>query len=324
MRGFAYFAVSAFLVVSSQASVAQEPAKAPVVRRIPRAVTRMQAAFSPDGKTLATAGGDGDVSVWNLPDLSLKLRFAVHHGAAGVSRIAYFPDGKMLATAGWAGDGTVRLWDPAKGTMIRVVGTDDGGIPNLAVSADGKTLVWGNGGTLHVYDVAKDAEVHLLRAKVAIDWTTISPDSNRIASGLGGGTVRIWNREKGDVFRDLPAWPCTATGSQTTSFSPDSKTLATANGMSPKVQLWDLDKGTVSATLDTKGSFAWCVSISPDGRWLAAGTNQSLHVWDAKTRIPRFVLDEPALSVAFSPDGRWLAFGQHGESAKVIDLSPPK
>ena len=183
MRGFAYSAVSAFLFYAPQASVAQEPAKPPVVRRIPREVSRMQAAFSPDGKMLASAGGDGDVSIWNLPDLSLKLRFAVHQGTAGVSRIAYFPDGKMLATACWAGDGTVRLWDPAKGTMIRIVGREEGGIPNLAVSADGKTLVWGNGSTLHVYDVAKDAETHLLRAKAAIDWTTISPDNKRVASG---------------------------------------------------------------------------------------------------------------------------------------------
>jgi tetratricopeptide (TPR) repeat protein len=53
------------------------------------------------------------------------------------------------------------------------------------------------------------------------------------------------------------------------------------------------------------------VSISPDGRWAAAGTGNgyACTVWDARTG--RFIQDLPARNArtAFSPEGRWLVVG---------------
>ena len=69
-------------------------------------------AFSPDGKLLATASGDGYVWLWN-PATGQAVGTPLPAARAAVNAVAFSRDGRLLATAG--GDGTVRLWNPATG-----------------------------------------------------------------------------------------------------------------------------------------------------------------------------------------------------------------
>ena len=71
-------------------------------------------AFAPDGHTLATAGTDKTVLLWNLPEPGWPRRrlggpLADHTDA--VTAVGFAPDGRTLATAGASGDKTVLLWD---------------------------------------------------------------------------------------------------------------------------------------------------------------------------------------------------------------------
>jgi RNA polymerase sigma factor (sigma-70 family) len=65
--------------------------------------------FSPDGKTLATAGTDETVSLWEVATGALRRRF--HGHTAAIGKLAFFPDGRILASA--SSDTTVLLWDVA-------------------------------------------------------------------------------------------------------------------------------------------------------------------------------------------------------------------
>ena len=67
-------------------------------------------AFSPDGKTLAGAGYNGAVRLWNPTTRKPSARFAAHNDV--FSAVAFSPVGKTLAFAGFFGDRGVRLWSP--------------------------------------------------------------------------------------------------------------------------------------------------------------------------------------------------------------------
>src|SRR5580693_6369199 len=108
-----------------------------------------QTAFSPDGKLLAAADGDGYVRLWNPATRQAVGAPLPADPGGGVVSMTFSPDGKLLATADI--DGYLRLWDPvihrAVGARVRAStspeGTSRGGGPSVngvAFSPDGKLL----------------------------------------------------------------------------------------------------------------------------------------------------------------------------------------
>jgi len=269
---------------------------------------RNSVAFSPDGKSLATAGDDNHIRLWDVATGKPTFAFKAHDAPSGIARVAFFPGGKKLASGGWAWEGTARLWD-LNGKLLQRVGEDKGGLAVLAVSPNGKLLAWGNGGKIHLFDVNAGQDARLLRMDAAVDSVAFSPDGKLLATPAGG-IVRLWEVDSGKAVRDLPALGCSATGCQAVAFSPDGKTLAVAN---KKVELWDVATGKQNAILGLPDENVFCIAISPNGRLLAVGTfGGTLRLWDMTTLKQVRVWNERATSVVFSRDSNWLAFGSSG------------
>jgi WD40 repeat protein len=68
------------------------------------------AVFGPDGSTLATAGGDGSVRLWDVATRQ-EIGTPMTADAQPVYAAVFGPDGSTLATAG--GDSSARVWDVA-------------------------------------------------------------------------------------------------------------------------------------------------------------------------------------------------------------------
>ncbi len=94
------------------------------------------AAFSPDSKTIATAGEDEIAHLWDATTGAAIGQPMRHQGK--VWAVAFSPDGKMLLTG--SVDGTVRLWDAATGKPIGTPLQHPGRVRAVVFSPDGKKI----------------------------------------------------------------------------------------------------------------------------------------------------------------------------------------
>jgi WD40 repeat protein len=280
-------------------------------------------AFSPDGKTLATAGASGTVRFWD-PATGQPARASIHacpgatDGYGGVTEIAYSPDGKVLATAG--PDGTVRLWDPATGQPAGPALHTAKGVAGLAFSPRGKILATGDAaGGVRLWNTATGQTAAVLPdAGSDVSGLAFSPDGRILAAAGGDGTVQLWNpAARQPLGAPLPA--AEAAISSKVSFSPDGKILAIAGG-DGSVRLWNpATRQPLGAPLRSgAGSLAsGGLAFSPVGRSLAtAGSDGTIRLWNRATGQPA----GPAITAAAGGTGSGLAFSRDG---KILATAGP-
>jgi TolA-binding protein len=221
-------------------------------------------AFSRDGKTVVSAGGDKTVKLWDLAAAKERHTFRGHTDAVTV--VAVSPDGNVLASASM--DKTVRLWDLATAKERFQLRSSD--IPtSLAFSPDGKLLASGAWpGSVKLWDLAtgKDAPKPLVNSG-GVSSVAVNSDGKLLALGTTLGTVAIFDASTGkkrmSLRGDLGGSRCSVFS---LAFSPNGSMLAAAGGAGKPewVRLWDVSPSHLDAQ-EASGALEVAALLSDDG-----------------------------------------------------------
>ncbi|MCL5036635.1 MAG: WD40 repeat domain-containing protein [Chloroflexi bacterium] len=248
------------------------------------------AVFSPDGRMLASSGGDGFIKLWNIqewlkeaenkgsiaagsyenknfvlvdaPPLTPSISRNAHEGM--VNSIDFSPDGTLIASGGENGD--VVLW---KSTGIEQVMRKAGrkvDISSLAVSPDSRMLAVGmEAGGIPLYSLPDKKFLKTVDAHEGdVSGVAFTPDSKLLITCGWDGTAKIWDIGSGRLLKILKGHKGDVTGVAA------SEKYVVTSGEDMTARLWKYNGARIETFHDNKAP-VMSAAVSPDGALLASG-----------------------------------------------------
>jgi WD40 repeat protein len=301
--------------------------------------------FSPDGKALATGGGDNKIHFWDLtalrpgqqvlvvprnPGTLPKIKSFQGHRAEIIT-LAYSPDGGVMLSG--SADGAAKFWSPAFTRKDGLLPTQDN---PLRFSADGtELLTLDTNGTVSWRTLASGRKRVLITCPVSqLDRlgrsaAAVSADFKTLALRTTDASIELWDislrkslarlrsgRDSVVAVRFCPGEASLAVVTEDP--QPDESNLV-------RVILWDYLSDRTQELDRRPGAGAHAIAFSPNGKQLVSGCmDGAIRVWDLPHPSKPRVLEGHSSGISelvFSGDGKQLASASFDSTIRIWDTT---
>jgi WD40 repeat protein len=257
---------------------------------------------------IISASYDSRVVVWDLATGHELATLGAHHNQ--IYAVTVTQDGRYALSAG--ADKAIKIWNVATGELERVFKGHNRIVHAVAVSAGGMVASSGDGGRLHLWDLATANALGVINTKAPDVNFLEFLDAGRVLSAGADGKLMVWHLPNsaseriGPVRDALTALAVSA-----------SRRLVVVGTESGALFLHDLARGSERALEPGHAGAVFTAAISPDGTKAitgGGGADGRVRLWELGSGALLATIDlrsarDYVHSVAFVPDGKSFLVG---------------
>jgi len=246
--------------------------------------------FNPKGRTLASAGHDKDIFLWNCFDDCENTALLKGHKNA-VLQLCWHRGGEILASA--SVDHTAAVWDAEAGARIKQIKEHTSFVNSVSLTRRGfpQLLTGSDDGSAKLFDLRAKKSIATFDCMYQCTAVSWSDDGQTVYTGGIDNDIKIWDVRQRKQIGTFEAHDDTITH---LSLSPDGFHLL-SNAMDMRIHCWDLRpyvsdekqkpnarlvKTFMGATHSEEQLLLRC-NWSHDGKYVCSGSsNRMVYIWN--------------------------------------------
>jgi ribosome assembly protein 4 len=274
----------------------------------------LHVSYSPDGRQLASGGGDTTVRFWDINTATPRFTCKLHKNH--VLCTAWSPDGKRFVSADL--NGVMIVWDPLKGVSVgKLIKAHKKWItaiawePMHANAACERLVTSSKDGTIKVWNVRTQSSQMTLSHTDSVESVKWGGEG-LIYSASRDRTIKVWNPDRGILVRTL-----TGHGHRINTLALSSDYVIRTGPFDHRGTKFDSEEDAHMAAKEKYEAFQ---KQGPE-RLVSGSDDFTLFLWhptESKHPIKRLTGHQQAVNhIAFSPDARYFASASFDKKTKI-------